>query len=86
MLTVYVSNICPYCHKLKQWLNSNQISYNLKNIEIDKYSRELDELNGRVIPFSVVMEDNQTTKIAGFNKAAFKKLFSIEERDEKDGR
>lgn len=76
-ITVYGTKTCPYCIKLKKWLNNKSIEYVPYDIDenpiaAQNMSRLADEM---VVPFSVVeLDDGTTQKIVGFDPDKFEKI------------
>lgn len=77
-ITVYGTKTCPYCIKLKDWLDKKKIDYTSYDIDenpiaAQNMSRLADEM---VVPFSVIELDNdKTEKIVGFNPEKFEEIF-----------
>ena len=39
-LTLYYSNSCPYCHKVLNFMNTEQLELNLKNVQEKAENRQ----------------------------------------------
>ncbi len=52
LITIYVSDWCPYCQRAKSLLNKKQVIFNEINVEEDAKSREemLARSNQRTVP------------------------------------
>lgn len=52
MLDIYISETCPYCRKVMDFLAESGISYNKKDISNEKNKEKLLELGGKFqVPF-----------------------------------
>jgi len=68
-IKVYVSNTCPYCHMVKEFMQDQDYDYEERNITTDSTAREeLIKMNMRGVPVTVV--DDQT--IVGFDPQKIK--------------
>ena len=55
---VYVSNTCPYCHMIKEFMEDQGYSYEERNISTDSAARdELVSMNMRGVPVTVIDGD-----------------------------
>lgn len=69
-ITVYGTKTCPYCVKLKDWLDKNKVEYTAYDIDenpiaAQNMSRLADEM---IVPFSVIeVSESKIEKIVGFN-------------------
>lgn len=68
-ITVYSTTTCPYCVMLKTWLNDQKIEF--KEYLVDQNpiaAQQMINLSGqRGVPFTTIEEDDQITKILGFD-------------------
>ena len=68
--TVYSKNNCPFCVQLKQYLDSEGIAYEEKNIDVDpNHAEELAKLGYMSVPVTVIGE----TVVLGLNANRIKK-------------
>lgn len=56
MVTIYTITTCPWCDKVKKYLEKNKVEYVAKNIEIDEVARkECLKISGDlVVPITTV--------------------------------
>lgn len=55
---VYVSNTCPYCHMIKEFMDDQNYSYEERNISTDPSARdELVEMKMRGVPVTVIGDE-----------------------------
>lgn len=71
-LTIYTSNNCPNCHKLKDYLTSQNINYTEKNISNKDYRRELMEMGHMAVP--VTKSDTTGVTVVGFDTIALEEM------------
>ena len=68
-VTVYSTTTCPYCVMLKTWLNDQKVEF--KEYLVDQNpiaAQQMINLSGqRGVPFTTIEEDDQITKILGFD-------------------
>lgn len=68
-ITVYSTTTCPYCVMLKTWLNDQKVEF--KEYLVDQNpiaAQQMINLSGqRGVPFTTIEEDDQITKILGFD-------------------
>lgn len=68
-IKVYVSNTCPYCHMVKEFMQDQDYEYEERNITTDASAREeLIKMNMRGVPVTVV--DDET--IVGYDPQKIK--------------
>ena len=74
-VTIYTTNICPWCIKAKEFFKENKISYKEKNVqENPKLANELLEKSGQMgVP--VITIGNSV--LIGFNKERLKKALKL---------
>ncbi|MGA3677801.1 glutaredoxin family protein [Lysinibacillus agricola] len=65
-LTVYSSDGCQYCVRLKEWLEANNITYINKDINEEHVLQEFKQFNSSAIPFTLVVADNKVEEIIGY--------------------
>lgn len=76
-ITVYSTRTCPYCIKLKKWLDERSVKYTSYDIDQNpiaaaNMARIADEM---IVPFSVVeLDDGTEQKIIGFDVEKFEKV------------
>ncbi|MDP6845746.1 MAG: glutaredoxin family protein [Candidatus Nanoarchaeia archaeon] len=74
-VTIYTTNICPWCIKAKEFFKENNISYKEKNVqENPKLANELLEKSGQMgVPVITVGD----SVIIGFNKERVKTALNL---------
>ena len=74
-VTIYTTNVCPWCHKAKDFFDENGIKYSEKNVQQNReYQAELLEKSGQLgVP--VIIVDDET--VIGFNKERLKKILDL---------
>ncbi len=71
MITLYVTNHCPYCHMAKDFFKQQKIDFKEINVEEDhKAAEEMIEKSGQM---GVPVIDINGKIIVGFNKPAIEK-------------
>ena len=72
---LYTTNVCPWCHKAKEFFDENGIKYSEKNVQQNKeYQAELLEKSGQLgVPVITVGEE----VVIGFNKERLKKMLGV---------
>ncbi len=61
MLELYVSEVCPYCHKVEKYLSDNNIEYTERDIAGQENMEKLLQLGGKMqVPFFHDTEKNVT--------------------------
>lgn len=73
-ITIYSTTTCPYCVRLKQWLESQSIEFT--NYMVDRNpiaAQHMVNLSGQMgVPFSTIeYDDGRVEKILGFDRAKF---------------
>ncbi|MCA9390357.1 NrdH-redoxin [candidate division WWE3 bacterium] len=79
-IKVYSTASCQYCHKLKDYLEQNNIEFENAPVDEDQeLAQEMVALSGQMgVPFSVVTTDtNEQYGVLGFNKEAIDELFNL---------
>jgi glutaredoxin len=79
-ITIYSTSICAACETLTKWLDKNNVKYNKKITDTDpKIMEEFMAVNDGYIgvPFSVIDNNDETIKIAGFDQKKFKLALNI---------
>lgn len=75
-VTVYSTETCPWCHKLKGFLKENKIEFEEKNVAEDEQARnELVEKTGQMGVPVIVIKGKEP--IIGFDVAAIKEALGI---------
>ncbi len=71
-VTVYTTPVCPWCIKLKDWLEEEGISYREKDVstDIDAVQEMIEKTGQRGVPVSII--DGQI--VVGFDPEGIKKL------------
>jgi len=74
-VTIYTTNICPWCIKAKEFFKENKISYKEKNVQEEpKLANELLEKSGQMGVPVITIDDSV---IIGFNKERVKKALNL---------
>ena len=74
-VTIYTTNICPWCIKAKEFFKENKISYKEKNVqENPKLANELLEKSGQMGVPVITIGDSV---LIGFNKERIKKALKL---------
>ncbi|MGE8005964.1 glutaredoxin family protein [Lysinibacillus sp. NPDC093216] len=73
-LTVYSSDGCQYCVRLKEWLEANNITYINKDINEEHVLKEFKQFNSSAIPFTLVVTDNKAEEIIGYQPEKIKAI------------
>ena len=71
MIKVYSTNACPWCVKVKNYLNSENIEFQEMNVQDDMVARE--EMIKKSNQMSVPVLDIDNNIIIGFDKTAILK-------------
>lgn len=71
MIKVYTTNTCPWCVKVKNYLNSENIEFQEMNVHDDMEARE--EMIKKSKQMSVPVLDIDNNIIIGFDKTAILK-------------
>ena len=71
MIKVYTTNTCPWCVKVKNYLNSENIEFQEMNVRDDMTARE--EMIKKSNQISVPVLDIDNNIIIGFDKTAILK-------------
>ena len=80
-ITIYSTTTCGYCHALSTWLDKQSIAYTRKNTDEGQAALvEFMSVNdGNIgVPFTVIDNDGQQTKIIGFDQPKFKQILGIQ--------
>ncbi|GIP38037.1 hypothetical protein J31TS4_13170 [Paenibacillus sp. J31TS4] len=73
-VTVYSRNHCPYCDQVKKYLQTNNIEYVEKNVELNEaFAEELWNMGMQSVPVTVIGEN----KILGMNVTKFKQVLNL---------
>jgi len=73
-LTVYSSDGCQYCVRLKEWLEANNITYINKDINEEHVLQEFKQFNSSAIPITLVVTDNKVEEIIGYQPEKIKAI------------
>lgn len=73
-ITVYSSDGCQYCVRLKDWLEENNITYINKDINEEHALKEFKQFNIHAIPFTLVVTDNKVERIIGYQPGKIKAI------------
>jgi glutaredoxin 3 len=74
-VTIYTTNICPWCIKAKEFFKENKILYKEKNVQEEpKLANELLEKSGQMGVPVITIGDSV---IIGFNKERIKKALKL---------
>ncbi|KOP78114.1 hypothetical protein AMS59_13490 [Lysinibacillus sp. FJAT-14745] len=76
-ITVYSSDGCQFCVKLKEWLRENNITYINKDINDEHVLKEFKQYNSSAIPFILLITDNKEERIIGYQPEKIKAILDI---------
>lgn len=76
-ITVYSSDGCQYCVRLKEWLEKNNITYINKDINEEHVLMEFKQFNSSAIPFTLLVADNKVERIIGYQPEKIKAILDI---------
>lgn len=74
-VTVYSTQSCPWCQKVKEWLNSHNIAFT--EIDVSKNPEEARKMIERTGQRGVPQIDIDGTMIIGFDEDALKKALGL---------
>ncbi len=76
-VTVYSTSTCPYCVMLKRWFKENNIDYTEYLVDRNPIAaQQMVQLSKQMgVPFTTVEEDDQMTKIVGYDVAKLQTIF-----------
>ena len=76
MVKVYSFESCPYCQKLKRYLDSKNVEYEVRDIELDETAeKECLKISGDLtVPVTTVDGKNY---VLGFDKAKIDALLGL---------
>lgn len=81
-ITVYSTSTCPYCKKLKDFLEEKKLLYTEKLVDTDETAKvEMTALSGGFmgVPFTLVtFDDGRRETVVGFDKGRFDSLLESE--------
>ncbi|MGM9898264.1 MAG: glutaredoxin family protein [Enterococcus faecalis] len=78
-ITIYASERCKYCIKLKDWLEEKELEFTAIDSNTPSAARFLREKKVLGVPFSII-EDRETKEkdeIIGFNLPRFEEIFGV---------
>ncbi|MCA9347017.1 glutaredoxin family protein [Candidatus Saccharibacteria bacterium] len=78
-ITVYSTTTCPYCIKLKHWLEEKNIEFTEYMVDRNPYAAQaMISISGqRGVPFSTIEhEDGSMDKIIGFDRGQFEAVLA----------
>ena len=74
-IEVYTTPTCPYCTKLKDWLENENINY--EDIDLSQNKKKAQELiqktGQRGVPQTLIKKDGEEKAVIGFNPEEIKK-------------
>jgi len=75
-ITVYSTPSCPYCVKIKEWLDSEDLDYVEHNVAEDqeKAMEMVKKTGQRGVPQTVVEKDGEENVVVGFQPQKIKEL------------
>lgn len=74
-IIVYSTEFCPWCVKLKEFLERNKVTYEMRMVDQNsKYAAELEEKSGQM---GVPVTDVDGTIVIGYNEAALRKALKL---------
>ena len=76
MVKVYSFESCPWCNKVKKYLNSKNVEYEVRDIELDETAaQECQEISGDLtVPVTTADGKNY---VLGFDKAKIDALLGL---------
>ena len=76
MIEIYTTPSCPYCSKLKQFLNDEGIDYEEYNVaeNRDKAKEMIQQTGERGVPQTIVSTDEGEQAVIGFQPEKIKQL------------
>ncbi|MGE8036773.1 hypothetical protein B1B04_10560 [Lysinibacillus sp. KCTC 33748] len=77
-ITVYSSDGCQYCVRLKEWLEGNNITYINKDINEEHVLKEFKQFNSSAIPFTLLVADHKEERIIGYQPEKIKAILVVE--------
>lgn len=79
-ITIYSTATCGFCKMLKSYLDSKNITYNVKAADEDQaIAKELYEKSGQLgVPFTVIeKEDGSEEGVLGFDRARIDSVLGL---------
>ncbi len=75
-ITVYSTPSCPYCVKIKDWLDSEDLEYKEHNVAEDqeKAMEMVKKTGQRGVPQTVVEKDGEENIVVGFQPQKIQEL------------
>lgn len=73
-ITIYSTTTCPYCVRLKSWLDEKNVKYTDYLVDRNPYAAKMmAQASGQMgVPFSTIEhEDGSIDKILGFDREKF---------------
>lgn len=77
-ITVYSTQSCPYCSKMKDWLKAHKVAFNEIDVTEDNESAKqmMDESGQAGVPVLKIAENNKTKRIIiGYDTDALEEEF-----------
>lgn len=74
-ITVFSSDGCQYCVRLKEWLEENNITYINKDINDEHVLKEFKQYEISAIPFILLANENKEERIIGYQHFRYLKKF-----------
>ena len=78
--TIYSTPTCHYCHLLKEWLTTNGVAFENKDVATDMEARQemVQKSQQMAVPVSVIKLANGTEQvIVGFDQLRLSRLLGI---------
>jgi len=76
-ITVFSSDGCQYCVRLKEWLEENNITYINKDINDEHVLNEFKQYEISAIPFTLLVTDSKEERIIGYQLEKIKAILNI---------
>ncbi|MGG1573865.1 glutaredoxin family protein [Fictibacillus sp. NRS-1165] len=76
---IYTQETCPPCFAQKEWLKSNNISFEERDIRKNpQYMNEIIGLGASATPVTVITKDGSQEVVMGFNQDELQSILAID--------
>jgi len=79
-ITIYSTTTCPYCKRLKEYLDSKGVKYAEKLVDQDDAARDemlADSGGFQGVPFTVVENEGKKDTIMGFDQGKIDQVLNL---------